>query len=392
MQRNTPPSNRKNVYVRSGVPAYQTPGGKKRRKSPRIVRTIIFAAVILAVIVAAAYGLTQIFGNAGKPVRINARPADNIQPFGENVVFYDGLTLHCANKNGNTAWQYALGTDGDFYCGKNMIVAWTGHQLIIFNKEGQATYTDRMDEPILFARVGEAYVAVCVGASDLASSVRIMTHTGSLIEPISFPDFYILDIGFFSTREQLMWVLALDINGNAPITKLSTYEPGKLSTGAVELQDQLVYGVYLHNNNLMVVDTTKIRTFNYKCVEQTDLATILSYGWQVKDVRSMNRNTYALMEQMPSSGSLTSFSELRLITNYQVQSLRLLSPCFASGLSDKGVYGFAANTIYFAPYGSNAFKATNLNYTISDLICTLDGSRAVIATGDDVFIIQLPTS
>ena len=356
------------------------------------MRTIIIAAVILVAIILATYGVTRLFGNAGKPVRINARPADNIQAFGESVVFYDGLALHCVNKNGNTDWQYALGTDGDFYCSKNMVVAWTGNQMIVFNKDGQTTYTDRMDEPILFARVGETYVAACVGSSELASSVRVMNHTGSLIDPISFTDLFILDVGFFSTKEQLMWVLALDINGNSPITNLSTYEPGSRSTGAVDLQDQLVYKVYLHNNNLMAVDTTKIRTFNYKCVEQTDLSSILAYGWQVKDVRSIGRNTYALMEQMPSSGNLTSFSELRLISNYQVQSLRLLSPCFASGLSDKGVYGFSANTIYFAPYGSNAFKGTQLNYTISDLICTLDGSRAVIATGDDVFIIQLPTS
>lgn len=77
-----------------------------------------------------------------------------------------------------------------------------------------------------------------------------------------------------------MWVLSLDVAGNAPISNLATYEPGRMSTGRAGAErPQLVYRVYSHNNNLMLVDTSTIGVYNYKCVEQTDIGSILVYGW-----------------------------------------------------------------------------------------------------------------
>lgn len=387
MQRNSG----RNQYFQSGVPSHMTPGGKKRNRTPEILRLVIVIAIIIALLIGLIYGAISLFGQSGKPVRINARSIDDIKPFGENVVYYDGMTLHCVSPSGASRWQYSLGTGGDYWCSDTMIAAWAGNQLVILSKDGKPTYTDRMDAAIRFVRVGEAYVAACYGDSETNSKVRVMTHTGMMLDTTDFDDLYLLDLGFFYTRGQLMWVLGLDVNGNSPMVNLSTYEPGKMTTGAVEMPDELAYYVYVHNNNLMVVDTSKIRTYNYKCVEQTDIASVLVYGWQIQQVRTIGRNTYALLEQMPSAGDAPSFSELRLVTNYSVKSLRLLSPCFASGLTDKGVYGFGTNVIYYAPYGSGTFKATGLTYPITNLVCMLDGGRAVIVSGTEVYIITLPT-
>ena len=64
-------------------------------------------------------------------------------------------------------------------------------------------------------------------------------------------------------------------------------------------------------------------------------------------MRASGRSTYALFKPMPDSGESSLFSELRLVTNYTSRSLRLLSPCFACGLSSNGVYGFGENVIYY---------------------------------------------
>ncbi|MDL2317594.1 DUF5711 family protein [Eubacteriales bacterium OttesenSCG-928-A19] len=391
MQRNKPSPGRKNPYVRSGVAGHNTPGGRKRSSLPTILRVAALLILLIGVIVGLAVGLPRLASQSSKTVRINARPSDNIQAFGESVLYYDGMTLYCVDSTGSSQWAYSLGTGGDYMCTSTMVAAWTGNQIVVLNKSGQPTYADRVEDVIRFARVGESYVAVCFGSDDLNARVRVMSHTGHLLENFVFSDLYLLDIGFFYTREQLMWVLGLDINGSTPSTMLSTYEPGRMSTGAVELQDELVYCVYPHNNNLMVVDTSKIRTYNYKCVEQTDLASMLTYGWQVHQTKTIGRNTYALLEQMPQSGNASDFYELRLATNYSMQSLRMTSSCFASGLSEKGIYGFGENVIYYAPYGSITFKATPLNFAISELICMLGGGRAVFVYGDDVIIMTLPT-
>lgn len=397
MQRGSNPNNPRNVrnrtYITSGVASQNTPGGKKPSNLPKVLRRVLVFAIVLVILLGLAYGLVNLFSQSDKPVRINARPTDNIQPFGENILYYDGTMLHCVGPNGNSRWQYALGNSGDYSCSKSMVVAWSGSQLVVLNKDGQLTYSDRMEQPVRFARIGDAYVAAVIG-EDLSSTVRVTTHNGILLENINiperYPDLYLLDVGFLSSRGQLIWVLGLDINSNAPISHLSTHEPGKMSTGAVELQDDLVYSIYTYNNNLMVVDTSKVRTFSYKCVEQTDSASILVYGWQVKQVRTIGRNTYALFEQMPQVGNTPSFSELRLITNDKMGSIRLLSPCFASGLSDKGVYGFGTDVIYYAPYGTASVRTTRLTYPVTDFVCMLDGGRAVMVSGTEVFIMKLP--
>lgn len=392
MQKNN--GNVRNPYTQSGVPAYRTPGGKKRSNLPKFIRRVVFVVVVLAAAVGVIIGVRVLLGSSSKPVMINARPTDTMQALGDSVLYHDGTTLYCIGPNGSSKWAYSLGPSGSFYTNGSMVVAWNGMQLFVLNKDGQPIFTDNMTKPIRFARIGEAYVAVCMvgdGDEDLSSNIRVMTHTGSVMADIKQNNVYMLDMNFFYTRGQLLWVLGLDVGGSTPMSRLSTYEPGKLDTGAVELADDLVYMVYPHNNNLMVVDTSTIRTFNYKCVEQTDPAAVLVYGWQVRQVKTMGRNTYALLERMPSAATNDIFSEIRVVTNYASTGYRLPSPCFASGISDKGVYGFGTNVVFHAPYGTNVFKATYLNFQMTELLCMLDGGRAVVASGNEVFIIKLPT-
>lgn len=378
--------------MRGGSAGQRMPGGNKQNDFSKMLRRIVFVIAAIVVVIIVISLLPRSSGQSAKPIRISAQPSDNIQAFGENLIYYDGMTLHCITPKGASKWQYTLGTGGDFSCSKTMVVAWAGTQLHVLDKDGKPTFTDRMTDTIRFARIGASYVAACIG-TDLSSSVRVTTHTGAVLEDESepFANLYLLDIGFIENNGHYMWVLGLDVNGNAPISNLSTYEPGRMSTGSVELQDELVYKVYPHNNMLMVVDTTRLRTFNVKCVEQSDPSPVLVYGWEVKQVRAVGRNTYALLEKMPTTSSTATFSELRLLTNYTRQSLRLLSPCFASGLTDKGVYGFGTNIIYYAPYGTTIFKATQLNYSLDSLVCILDGGHAVMIAENNVIILTLPT-
>ncbi len=378
----------KKNYVQSGIPGHRAPGGRKPSPMRGVLRAVILLAGALIACVLIVMLISNLIAGSNKLVKLNAAPTDNIQPLGQNVLHYDGATLRCITPSGSTKWQYTVGGGADYVTNGSMIVLWTGYQLHVLDKNGTPTYVDRMDNPIRFARVGSSYVAACIG-SETSSTLRVISHTGTLLESIAVDDLFLLDIGFFSSGEQTMWVMGLDIAGNAPITKLATYQPGRMSTGAVELNDQMAYRVYIHNNLMMVVDTSKIRPYNYKCVEQTDLSPVLVYGWRINQVRSIGKNTYALLEPM-SASSGTTFSELRLVTNYTMESLRLLSPCFASALGEKGIYGFGTNIVYFAPYGSKSFKNAHLGYNVTDFICLLDGGYAVMALGDDVCIIKLP--
>ena len=374
-------------YVKSGVSGRNTPGGRKENPARRILKIIILSAGVLMGAVLAIFLITNLLSGSGKPLLINARPTDTIKPFGENALYYDGTTLHCVGPNGVSKWQFLLGADAQFDCSGSMIVAWSGTQIVVIDKNGAPTFNDRMEGAVRLARVGEAYVAACIG-TETGSSIRVMSHTGITLESKAYEDLYVLDFGFFYTRGQLVWVLCLDVDGNVPITNLSTLEPGRMATGAADMDDTMAYRVYSHNNLLMVVDTATVQAYNYRCVLQTDPASILVYGWYMNDVRSVGKNTYALLE--PMTGGSGTFSELRMIANYSMHSLRLLTPCFASALGEKGVYAFGESVVCFAPYGSLQFKASFLTHRLSSLICLLDNGRAVVEIDDAVYIMKLP--
>ncbi len=385
-RRSTP---QKTKYVQSGVAGHKTPGGRKPSNARGMLRLVLYVAVGLLFSVLAIYGITTLIGGSRGVTRIGALPTDNIQAFGENVLFYDGQAVRCVDPNGTVKWVYTVGAGANYSTDGRRVAIWTGQRLHVVDQNGMQTYVDQMDGPIRFARVGEAYVAVCIGVNT-ENTVRVMTLTGSLLEDIKIDDLYLLDIGFFLTRGETMWVFGMDIGGSMPVTKVMTYQPGHLSTGAIDLSDMMVYKIYTHNNLMLAVDTSKIRAYNYKCVEQLDIDPVLIYGWYVCQTRAAGKNTYALM-QPNAAGSGAPFTELRLVHNYTTQALNLMSPCFASGLSDKGVYGFGGNIVYFAPYGSTAFKSTVLPYTVTGFVCMLDGGRAVLTAGDAVIVVKLPT-
>lgn len=376
--------------MRSGVASHKTPGGRKKSPLPGMLRRISIITIVLAALVLVIYFVARGWTPGSKAVYLNALPTYDIQAMGENAVYYDGITLTCVNPRGGTNWTFSLGAGGGFRCTDTTVTAWRDTQVHVLDKNGKSLLTDQLDATVRFARTGESYVAICMG-DELSSSVRVLDRSGTVLEVRQYPDLYLLDMGYLYTKGQYMWVLALDPGGNAPVTNLSTLEPGKMSTGVVELQDELVYSIYPQGNNLMVVDTSKIRTFNYRCVEQADLGSILVYGWQLKQVREVGRNTHVLMEPVPSSGTASTFSELRVLTNNSLQSLRLLSPCFAGGLGEKGIYAFGDNVVYYAPYGAKIFTAHYVNYPQTALMCMLSGNRAVVASGDAVIIVELPT-
>ena len=392
MQRNRSIS-RKNPYVKSGIPGHRAPGGRRMGGARRAIRLLLLLAGALAMLTLLVYGIVSLLGGGPSLVRINALPSYNIQAFGENVLYYDGTTLTCVEPNGQIKWRFTLGAGADYSTDGEHVVAWVGNQLYVLDRNGLSSFNDRMDSAVRFARIGDTYVAACLaGETETTATVRVMDHDGTLLENTAVDDLYVLDIGFFHANGPLMWVLSLDIEGTAPISNLTTYEPGKRITGAVDLNNKLVYNIYVHNNLLMLADTSNIRAYDYQCVEQTDLGNVLIYGWRVESSRQVGRSTtYALLEPMASAPSGATFSELRLVNNYTPISMRLLSPCFASGLNSRGVYAFGSNVIYHAAYGQKTFQASYLSYTLTDYICMLEGGRAVLVSGNDVFILKLPT-
>ena len=61
-------------------------------------------------------------------------------PFGNDILYYDGMTLYCLRSNGYEKWSYPLGENASFSCSDSVVAAWSGTQLHIIDRDGNSTF------------------------------------------------------------------------------------------------------------------------------------------------------------------------------------------------------------------------------------------------------------
>lgn len=368
---------------------------KKRGLSDRLRHLIALAALAAIIAIAVAYALSGSGRESvGRVTRIGATLSQNVMPFGDSVIFYDGTTLHCVAATGGNEWSYQIGTNADYDATEQRIVAWSGNDLYILNNRGRLIY-NKMSDTIQFASAGDEYVAVFVGEPD-NGVVSVINSSGQIVDNITIANQTLLDIGFFmsstssSAQEtELMWVLGLDTTGTVISTELQTFQPGKLSTGKSSLGEHIAYSIYSTNGMLNVVTTRQIMHYNYRALEQ-ETATLI-YGYTVEDVRTTGGVTYQLLIPAQEQNEGIRLNNVRLMYGSVDRVLHLPSECLAAKLGTRSVYGFASNAVYVCRFGETTFTAYALPVSITAVLGMITDNRAVVASGSEIYVIELPS-
>ena len=372
---------------------------KNKKKSPfqKILRIVILAAALTAILVVAVmYALN---GNTregiGRITRIGATLSQNVSPFGDSVIFYDGTTLHCVAATGGNEWSYQIGTNADYDATEKRIVAWSGNDLYILNSRGRLIYNNKMSDAIQFASAGDEYVAVFVGDSD-NGVVSVINSSGQIVDNIPVSNQTLLDIGFFmaSTANntqptELMWMLGLNTTGTVISTELQTYQPGKLSTGKSSLGEHIAYSIYDENGNLNIVTTRQILHYSYRALEAS--SPTLIYGYTVEDVQQSGKTLYQLLVPAQEQSEGTSINNVRLMYGSVDRVLHLPGTCIAAKLGTKSVYGFSANAVYACRFGETTFRAYAMPINVTAVLGMMTDNRAVVASGSEIYVVELPT-
>lgn len=369
---------------------------KKKKGLPqrlKMVFSLLALAAILALVVS--YALTSSGRETiGRVTRIGATLSQNIMPFGDSVIFYDGTTLHCVAATGGNEWSYQIGTNADYDATQERIVAWSGNDLYILNSRGRLIYNNKMSDTIQFASAGSEYVAVFVGDAD-NGVVSVINSSGQIVDNVTISNQTLLDIGFFkavtssSTQEtELMWVLGLDTTGTVISTELQTFQPGKLSTGKSSLGEHIAYMIYDLNGGLEVVNTRQIMHYNYRVLEESNPTLI--YGYTVEEVKRNNNITYQLLIPAQETNEGISISNVRLMYGNVDRVLHLPSACIAAALGTHSVYGFGQNAVYVCPFGQTTFTAHALPIHVTAVLGMISDNRAVVASGSEIYVVELP--
>lgn len=368
---------------------------KKKKRSGSLTILALLLALALVIAISVAYALRETGRtDIGRTTRIGATLSQNVSPFGDSVVFYDGTTLHCVSASGGTQWSYQIGTNADYDATQDRIVAWSGNDLYILNSRGRLIYNNKMSDQVQFARAGETFVAVFVGEPD-NGVVTVINTDGQIVDNVTISNQTLLDIGFFKATTsssaqatELMWVLGLDTTGTVISTELQTFQPGRLVTGKSSLGEHIAYMIFDTNGTLNIVTTREIMHYNYRALEESPASLI--YGYTVEDVKTQGGVTYQLLIPAQESRSGIHLNNVRLMYGGIDRVLHLPSECLAARLGTRSVYGFSQNAVYACPFGETTFTAYALPVTITAVLGMITDNRVVVASGSEIYVIELP--
>ena len=369
---------------------------KKKKPMPQRLRMLSVLAVLAAVIILAVFYALGSTGreSVGRVTRIGATLSQNVTPFGDSVIFYDGTTLHCMAATGGNEWSYQIGTNADYDATKERIVAWSGNDLYILNSRGRLIYNNKMSDTIQFASAGSSYVAAFVGEPD-NGVVSVINEAGQIVDNVTISNQTLLDIGFFKSvttssaqETELMWVLGLNTTGTVISTELQTFQPGRLSTGKSSLGEHIAYKIYYANGMLNIVDTRQIMHYNYRVLEQE--SPTLIYGYTMEDVKTVGKQTYQLLIPAQETNEGIHINNVRLMVGDVDRVLHLPSECIAAKLGTRAVYGFSANTVYVSRFGETSFTAYTLPVNITAVLGMITDNRVIAASGSEIYVIELP--
>ncbi len=357
---------------------------------------ILIAIILVAVIAVLIIGVVRRSGepSEAKAVMLPCLSSQNVTPFGDYVLYYDGAAIHCITTSGSPRWSFVIGAGASFSAGPNAIVAWVGSQLYILNQNGQATHNDNLGQQVQFARIGAKYAAAVIG-EDTAPRLVIRDMNGTPIdeEADAFSTRMMLDVGFYGNEGQYIWTLALDMFGTAANYVLNTFEVGQMNTGEISLNETMPYKVLYDNQKLRVVTTRQMRTFNYKGVEEAN-SSILVYGWKLVASERPEKGD-ALLLLAPSAQTTNQYAirEVRLLSGTTDKRYTLPSACVGVSVLNKTIYAFSSNYIYMANMGTQRFSALNRPANMeapTDYLGMTANGNAILASGDAVYAVAMP--
>lgn len=356
------------------------------------------ALAVLSLVAVAAFAVVLLLGGfrAGGR-RLTARKlrcvvSQQVTPFGDRLLYYDGNILYCLSSSGAEQWKYMLGPEAGFSVSDHVVVVWVNEHLHILDRNGRATYNDRLADTIQFARAGSRYVAAVVGGN-IGPSLLVKDLNGLAVdsESVAYEDRMILDLGFFENGEYL-WTTVLDVYGVAPQTVMNIYRVGAMNTGEVELGEEITYAVVYAAKKLHVINTREINMYDYRGTKDA-YSTQLVYGWQLIDSQTGGDSAVMLFAPALQTAGERDISELRVLRGQGKDSRYTLpDTCVGACIRGSTLLAFSSDSLYRAEISAQRFSALKLpmDREVTGYLGKLSNGVALVSCGEEVYAVNLP--
>ena len=361
----------------------------KRRRLSRYL--LVLAILVLVVLIASLLGALSGHRGTISGTKLRCVVSQDVTPFDDRILYYDSSTLFCLSDSGAELWKANVGENAKFSAGEKQVVVWSGNQLMLFDRNGRSTYSDRLSEPIQFARAGTKYLAVVMG-DGISPTLTVKDLNGGQVdsETNNYTDLMMLDCGFFGDGEYL-WTTALDVYGSAPETTMHVYRVGAMNTGNISLGEPITYAVVYSGSYLNVLNSRQLRLYDYRGTESTGDA-MLVYGWKLIGSTATNASPYLLLAPVLQTDTDGSFTELRLLHGKTDTRYSLPDSCVGAAIRGRRLYAFSSNSLYRADTGEQRFSALRLpvDGAVTDYLGITSNGTALLVCCTDVWAVSLP--
>ena len=257
--------------------------GPSRKKKKKKNRTLFFSLVTLGVLGIALVIFQFVFNKQAETASMDITPISTSSTYintGDGILYQTDGQIHFYHlTDSKKNYTYGMGASNIRMSGsESMTVVFNEAQLQVVGEKTPLTFTGSAEE----VECGKDYLAVLQKTEDGAESLLVITRSGEQVEDLPFADQCIVDFGFYTSTNEMLWIETLNVSAGTPMTTISTYDLNKHEvTGLIHVQNQLVNDIYITPNSMFVVCTNQIIRYIHE--GNKEIYRTMIYGYEVLD-------------------------------------------------------------------------------------------------------------
>jgi len=255
----------------------------RRKKKKKKNNTLLFSMITLGVLGIALVIFQFVFNKQAATVSMTITPISTTSTYintGDGLLYQTDGQIHFYHlTDSKKNYTYGTGASDIRMSGsESMTVVFNKAQLQVVGEKIPITITGAIEE----VECGTGYLAVMRQAEDGSESVSILTRSGEQVNDLTFPGQCIIDFGFYTTANEMLWIETLNVSTGTPMTTISTYDLKKKEvTGKINVQNQLVNDIFITPSSMFVVCTNQIIRYIHE--GNKEIYRTMIYGYEVLD-------------------------------------------------------------------------------------------------------------
>ncbi len=269
--------------MRPYAPVNGTGSQPRRKKKKKKNNPLLFSMVTLGILGIALVIFQFIFNKQEATVSMEITPISTTSTYintGDGLLYQTDGKIHFYHlTDSKKNYTYGTGASDIRMSGsESMTAVFNNAQLQVVGEKTPLTFTGVIEE----VECGTGNLAVLQQAEDGTENLLLITRGGEQIDDLSYSDQCIIDFGFYTTTNEMLWIETLNVSTGTPTTTISTYDISKREvTGLIHVQTQLVNDIFITPNSMFVVCTNQIIRYIHE--GNKEIYRTMIYGYKVLD-------------------------------------------------------------------------------------------------------------